>query len=401
MNNGHAALSVSELNRQIKEILEGSFPQLWVEGEISNFIRHGSGHMYFTLKDEQSEIRAVLFRGANQLLHFKPENGMKVLVNCRVSVYEIRGQYQIVINRMEPAGLGTLFLAFEALKKQLAAEGLFDADVKKPLPIIPQTIGVITSKSGAAVRDILQILARRAPYVEVILRPTLVQGAEAADDIVQAVAELGAHKNIDLIILGRGGGSLEDLWPFNEEQVARAIFHCPIPIISGVGHETDYTIADMVADLRASTPSAAAELAAPSFSDLLERLNTTSNSMTAMISNKLEMIWQHMDHLQDRFTLTRPDQIIAQLADQRLFMAKQLSQSMSLIRQKVSSRFDNILTALKTMNPDQVLKRGFAIATTSAGKVLRDPAVLDTGEIFNLRLAKGSMRAIKEKSAGS
>jgi len=219
-------LSVGELTRQVKEILEGSFSQLWVEGEISNFIHHSSGHMYFTLKDNEAEIRCVMFKGNNQYLHFKPENGMKILLNGRISVYAPRGQYQLVATRLEPAGLGTLFLAFEALKKELSAAGLFSDEFKKQLPKIPQTIGLITSKTGAAVQDMINVLGRRAPYVNLILRPTLVQGDTAAADIVNAIQEMDTSGELDLIIIGRGGGSLEDLWPFNEEKVAYAIFNC-------------------------------------------------------------------------------------------------------------------------------------------------------------------------------
>ena len=318
MNFDQPAISVSDLNHQIKELLEGSFPQLWVEGEISNFIYHSSGHMYFTLKDDESEIRAVMFKGNNQFLHFKPENGMRVFLNGRVSVYEPRGQYQLIAQRMEPAGLGTLFLAFEALKKQLSSEGLFDDDAKKPLPGIPKKIGIITSKTGAAIKDMMQVLERRAPYVELILRPTLVQGDDAAEDIVDAIREVSSDSSIDLIILGRGGGSLEDLWPFNEEKVARAIFDCTTPIISAVGHETDVTISDMVADLRAPTPSAAAELTAPSISELLSRVDGLNERLSGKLMRIMETQWQKMDHLQDRFTLQRPDAIIQRLHEHTL-----------------------------------------------------------------------------------
>jgi len=247
-------ISVSDLNKQIKGILENSISRFWVSGEISNFIHHSSGHMYFTLKDEKSEIRCVMFKGPNQLLHFKPENGMQILLEGEISVYEPRGQYQILVKKMEPAGIGTLYLAFEALKKQLSIEGLFDLDKKKKLPTYPQNIGIITSKTGAAVQDIFQVLHRRSPHVNIILRSTQVQGDKAANDIVEAINDMVSYNKLDVIIIGRGGGSLEDLWPFNEEPVARAIFSCPIPIISAVGHETDLSISDLVADMRAPTP---------------------------------------------------------------------------------------------------------------------------------------------------
>ncbi|MEE9572673.1 MAG: exodeoxyribonuclease VII large subunit, partial [Candidatus Neomarinimicrobiota bacterium] len=253
-------ITISELTAQIKNILESKFDSIWVSGEISNFKHHYSGHMYFTLKDDSTEIKAVMFKGFNQYLRIKPEDGMQVLANGRLSVYEQRGQYQLILTKLEPSGIGTLYLAFEALKKQLAKESLFDIDRKKELPKYPDTIGVITSQSGAAVQDIFRVMERRAPFVDVILRATKVQGEGAALDIVRAIEEFNEYKKINVIIMGRGGGSLEDLWPFNEEVVARAISASRIPIISAVGHETDYSISDMVADKYASTPSAAAEI---------------------------------------------------------------------------------------------------------------------------------------------
>lgn len=392
------SITVSDLNHQIKEILEGSFPQIWVEGEISNFVHHGSGHMYFTLKDERSEIRAVMFKGNNQFLHFKPENGMKVLLNGRVSVYEPRGQYQLIATRMEPAGLGTLFLAFEALKKQLSSEGLFDDSVKKPLPQIPEKMGIITSPTGAAIKDMMQVLERRAPYVELVIRPSLVQGSEAAADIVDAIQEISSDPSIDLIILGRGGGSLEDLWPFNEEKVARAIFECTIPIISAVGHETDVTISDMVADLRAPTPSAAAEMSAPSVDELISRVNGLDERMSGLLMGLMEINWQKMDNLQDRFTLQRPDAIIQRLQEHTMHLASSFSKAMALTIQTAKGRMDSLTSELKVLDPMNVLHRGYAIATSPSGKVLHDPAELTDGELFHLRLEKGSLQARKEKT---
>ena len=262
------AISVSDLNNQIKNILEKNISRFWVSGEISNFIHHTSGHMYFTLKDQKSEIRCVMFKGPNQSLQFKPENGMQVLLDGEISVYEPRGQYQILVKKMEPAGIGTLYLAFEALKKQLSSEGLFDIEKKQKLPTYPKNIGIITSKTGAALQDIFQVLDRRSPHVNLIVRSAHVQGDKAANDIVDAIHDMETYKKIDVLIIGRGGGSLEDLWPFNEEKVARAISSCPIPIISAVGHETDLSISDLVADMRAPTPSAAAELVSPSINDI-------------------------------------------------------------------------------------------------------------------------------------
>ena len=398
MIENNTAITVGELTRQIKEILEGSFSQLWVEGEISNYIHHSSGHMYFTLKDDEAEIRCAMFKGNNQYLRFKPENGMKVLLSGRISVYAPRGQYQLISTRLEPAGLGTLFLAFEALKKRLSAEGLFDDEFKKPLPKIPETIGLITSKTGAAVKDIINVLGRRAPYVKLILRPTLVQGDEAAVDIVNAIQEMDTSCEPDLIIFGRGGGSLEDLWPFNEEKVARAIFDCQTPTISAVGHETDTTIADLVADLRAPTPSAAAELAAPSIDELMQSLQTVDEKMRALLERKLEYFWQKMDHIQDRFALQRPDAFINRMTDLNTHLISALKQS---ILMKLQSRFGQLETLqaeLTVLNPKSILDRGYAIATADSGKIIHSPNELKTGELFRLQLAKGIISARKEKN---
>ena len=394
----NTTLSVSALTRQIKEILEGSFSQLWVEGEISNFVHHSSGHMYFTLKDDEAEIRCVMFKGYNQFMRFKPKNGMKVFLNGKVTVYAPRGQYQLMVTRLEPAGLGTLFLAFEALKKELATEGLFAVEFKKPLPKIPTTIGLITSKTGAAVQDMLQILGRRAPYVELVLRPTLVQGDEAAADIVKALQEMDKSGNVDLIILSRGGGSLEDLWPFNEEKVARAIFDSKTPIISAVGHETDVTIADMVADLRAPTPSAAAELAAPSIAELSQLINTVEEKMGSLLSYKLEHCWQKMDHLQDRFVMQRPDVFINRMTDFNAHLSAALKQSIMMKLQSHTGKLDKLQAELSALNPKSILDRGYAIATDEFGKIIHSPKELKSGALFNVQLSRGIMVARKEKN---
>src|SRR5256712_12757621 len=253
-------LTVSELNSLAQEILEETCPSIWVEGEISNLRRYPSGHTYFTLKDEGAQIAAVLFRGASQSLPFRPEDGLKVLARGRISLYEARGTFQIIVDALEPAGLGALQLAFEQLKARLLAEGLFDAARKRPLPALPRRIGIVASPAGAALRDILKVLSRRFANLEIVLAPSRVQGEGASLEIVEAIRLLNRLGGVDVLILARGGGSLEDLWPFNEDRVARAIAASGIPVISAIGHEVDGTIADLLADLRAPTPSAAAEL---------------------------------------------------------------------------------------------------------------------------------------------
>ena len=266
-------LTVSQLTEEIKDILESTFEEVWVEGEISNLRRPPSGHLYFTLKDEKSQIRGVLFKMQSRYLRFELEDGQHVICWGRVGIYEKRGEYQLILDYVEPKGVGSLQLAFEQLKERLCEEGLFDEARKRPLPMLPQRIGIVTSPTGAVIRDMLHILRRRYENIEIVLYPVKVQGAGAADEIAEGIEYLGHYAGVDLIIVGRGGGSLEDLWAFNEEAVARAIFASPVPIISAVGHETDFTIADFVADVRAPTPSAAAELAVREKEDLLRMLS--------------------------------------------------------------------------------------------------------------------------------
>ena len=388
------AISVSDLTQQIKNVLEGSFPILWVSGEISNFVHHGSGHMYFTLKDEKAEIRGVMFKGFNQFLHFKPENGMQVLLQGDITVYEARGQYQIVAKKMEPAGIGTLYLAFEALKKQLAAEGLFDPEVKQKLPAYPRRIGVITSQTGAAVRDIFQILERRALHIDVILRPSRVQGDKAALDLVEAINDMAAFDAVDVIILGRGGGSLEDLWPFNEEQVARAIFACPIPIISAVGHETDMSISDLVADMRAPTPSAAAEVVSPATSDLIEYIHGYERNLASIMQRDLQKRWQGLDSAKDRFVLQQPGQLLKQHRTRSRELVHLMMQAYRLGIQGFSGKFAGANEKLLAMNPMNILSRGYSIAYRETDqKIIRDPQDLGEGDPFELQTFKGTFRA--------
>jgi len=388
------AISVSDLTQQIKNVLEGSFPILWVSGEISNFVHHGSGHMYFTLKDEKAEIRGVMFKGFNQFLHFKPENGMQVLLQGDLTLYEARGQYQIVAKKIEPAGIGTLYLAFEALKKQLAVEGLFDLEVKQKLPVNPSCIGVITSQTGAAVRDVFQVLDRRAPHVDVILRPSRVQGDKAAIDLVEAINDMVTFDAVDVIIIGRGGGSLEDLWPFNEEPVARAIFSCPIPIISAVGHETDSSISDLVADMRAPTPSAAAELVSPAASDLVEYINGSERNLTSIMQRDLQKRWQGLDSTKDRFVLQQPSQLLKQHRTRSQEIIHLMVQAYRLGIQGFSGKFSSANEKLLALNPMNILSRGYSIAYREPdGKIIRDPKDLKEGDPFELHTFKGALRA--------
>ncbi|MFC1550668.1 exodeoxyribonuclease VII large subunit [Candidatus Neomarinimicrobiota bacterium] len=390
------ALTVSDLTSEIKNILESNFPELFVQGEISNFMHHNSGHMYFTLKDDKAEIRCAMFKGNNQFLHFKPEGGMHVFVNGRISVYEQRGAYQLIVKQMEPAGYGTLYLALEALKKQLQSEGLFDEDRKLVLPQFPNTVGIITSETGAVFQDIHQILERRAPFVELVLRPTLVQGDLAADDIVKALDDLQRIQAIDVIILGRGGGSIEDLWPFNEEKVARAISDCTIPIISAVGHETDFTIADYVCDLRAATPSAAAEIVISSKSEIQSDLNNLLQRIAHRIEFFLEQRWQNYDQVSARLISQRPDKKIQRWNSDLDFNIKRLKRATNHIYSENLSRLTVVRGKLESLDPKSILNRGYSIAyQLPERQIIRTQDDIINGEEFELQTGSGSIFAEK------
>jgi len=392
------SISISELTNQIKNLLEGNFQQIWVSGEISNFKHHYSGHMYFTLKDDSAEIKVVMFKGFNQYLRFKPEDGMQVLANGRLSVYEQRGQYQLILKQLEPSGVGTLYLAFEALKKQLADEGLFDYDKKKELPKYPNTVGVITSQSGAAVQDIFQILERRAPFVDIILRATKVQGVGAANDIVQAIEEFNEYKKVDIIILGRGGGSLEDLWPFNEEIVARAISASTIPIISGIGHETDYSISDMVADKYAPTPSAAAEIVSPSVSDITEIFEQLEIKLETFIKNLIERNWQSIDELINRHSRQQPQKIIELQYKELEKLSNRFINSIMQNRKYWGMKFTPLFEKLSTLSPKAILERGYSVAFKLPDRqIIRTSGDIDDGQEFELLTSHGSIAAKKLK----
>jgi len=292
--------AVSRLVREARGVLEGSFPLLWVEGEISNLAMPASGHIYFTLKDEAAQVRCAMFRNRNRQLRFVPANGMQVLLRVRVTLYEGRGEFQLVVEHMEEAGSGALQRAYDALKHRLGKEGLFDQAFKKELPAIPMSIGVVSSPDGAAVHDILTVLKRRFPAVNVILYPVAVQGGNSVQQIAQAIELADQRQECDVLILSRGGGSLEDLWSFNDEQVARAIFACTLPVISAVGHEVDFTIADFVADIRAATPSAAAEIAVPDSAEWLKKLQSYHQRLTRLVTDYLKNESRHIHYLQQR-----------------------------------------------------------------------------------------------------
>ena len=393
-----SVLTVSQITAQVKSVLDGTFRSVLVEGEISNFLHHGSGHMYFTLKDDKAELRAVMFQGDNSRLKFIPEGGMKVLVRGKVTVYEARGVYQIIIKEMEAAGLGALYLAFETLKKKLAAEGLFADERKQPLPSYPATIGVITSGTGAALQDIRNILSRRAPHVNIVVRPTLVQGKEATEDIVTAIQEFSQWGGADILIVSRGGGSIEDLWCFNEESVARAIAACPVPLISAVGHETDFTISDFAADVRAPTPSAAAEIASPPLDDLLAYLNEAERRITEAVGRRIEIAWQKLDGFTARYGFQKPQNLEDEKFRYLGEVEKRIGQQIEFILSLQQSKFQGLNDRLLSASPKNILKRGYSIVhTLPERQIMASVEKLKVGEEFGVIMSDGEVTAVPKK----
>jgi len=430
------ALSVSELNHQARHLLETSFMQVWVEGELSGFSRPSSGHWYFSLKDRNCQIRCAMFRGANQRVRPAPKEGELVRIRGKVTLYENRGDFQIIVEHLEPAGAGALQQAFEALKLKLFNEGLFSTERKKPIPALPRHIGVVTSPTGAAIHDILTVLARRCPGIPVTLYPTAVQGQAATADIVAAIGRAVVHNRADVLIIGRGGGSLEDLWCFNEEAVARAIAACPIATVSAVGHEVDTTIADYVADLRAPTPSAAAEKISPDQSIWLRQLQAISERLQAAmgrqhtaLENRLlqlsarlkdprrslqekaqrldgldvrlsramaqmtQRLHMRTDHLQQRLAMQSPNRQLASASERVLRATTGLNLA---IQQALKSRREQLDYTAQTLNlvsPLATLGRGYAIVKDDQGKIVRHAGQLEAGQAISARVASGTVHA--------
>ena len=388
--------TVSNLNTRIRELLEHQLTDVWVKGEISNFHHHpSSGHMYFTLKDRGGELRCTMFRMNNSYLKFKPSDGMEVRLFGLVTVYEKRGQVQLKVSIMEPIGLGDLYRSYELLKRSLNEEGLFDDKHKTKLPSYPNKIGIITSGSGSAYQDILNVLSRRAPNINVLLRSVKVQGDGAAEEIVNAIDLFNKYGGIDILVLARGGGSIEDLWSFNEEKVARAIFNSSIPVISGIGHETDFTIADFVADLRAPTPSAAAELAVPLLDDLLLYLSESNNRLIRAMKTRLEQKWQIKDQMHNRISYQQP---ITKIERQFEKLDRLYDRSLKTINVKYDKwhqHTESLSKQLLSLGPKQVLERGYAIPFDRSGKIIRRADQISIGEAFELKTARGSLGAKK------
>lgn len=380
--------TVSQINGYVKKILDHNIVlnNVWVKGEISNFKHHYSGHMYITLKDEGGVLKAVMFKGNAQSLAFEPSDGMKVLARGRVSVYEAGGAYQLYIEEMIPDGVGELYIAYEQLKKQLEEEGLFSPEHKKPIPQFPRSVGVVTASTGAAVRDIINVITRRYPLAKIVLYPAQVQGTGAAQSIVGAIEYFNAVGGVDTLIVGRGGGSIEDLWAFNEEITARAIFNSKIPVISAVGHETDFTIADFVADLRAPTPSAAAEIAVPSVIELRNRINTDKNRISQNIVQRVES----SRLLLKRFKMRTPKEKIDDYSLRLDALMRSMENSLRMKTMSMKNQLAEKAAKLDALSPLQTLSRGYSIPTTEDGSVIRSAKELTENMEFTLRLKDGS-----------
>lgn len=393
MNMNKPVFNVSEINNYIKMLIDHDMLlyQVWVKGEISNFKFHSSGHIYMTLKDESSAIRAVMFRNANIHLKFKPENGMKVIARGRVTVYERDGQYQLYVDEMQPDGIGSLYIAFEQLKAKLQKEGLFDETRKKPLPRFPKRIGVVTSPTGAAIRDILHVLGRRYACAEVLIFPVLVQGLQASSQIVEGIQYFNKEDNVDVIITGRGGGSIEELWAFNEEIVARAVAQSKIPVISAVGHETDFTIVDFVSDLRAPTPSAAAEMAVPSRYELQDRINNLQARLYFAVNTGIENRRVKVENITWSAAFRNP---LDKIYESRLVLDelnKRMEKGIAYQIRKNKESLGFLCGKLDALSPLSVLARGYGIAKKNDGTIIKSVDEVSKEERIDVQLSDGNL----------
>lgn len=388
-------IKVSELNNYIKSVIDNDerLNTVYIRGELSNFKRHYTGHLYFTLKDETSLIKCIMFKSYTTYLNFEPKDGMSVVILGTVSVFERDGVYQIYAKGMEPDGMGALYTAYEQLKEKLSLEGLFDEKYKKPIPVLPKAIGVVTSKTGAVIRDIINVTTRRFPNVNIKLYPSAVQGEGAAETIVKGIEFFNREKNVDTIIIGRGGGSLEDLWPFNEEITARAIFASELPIISAVGHETDFTIADFVADLRAPTPSAAGELAVPDINEVKWKIQNINGRLSNALKKKSDNLKIKLDSLKNAKVLKEPLEIVhRKMLDTDKYI-KDLEKVFSLKIKDNHIKLATQMGRLENLSPLKTLMRGYSVVENLEGKVINSVEQLTTGDVISIRLTDGSRNA--------
>lgn len=397
IQNKSAVITVSQLNFYIKSLFDSdvNLSYVFLSGEISNFTNHyRTGHLYMTLKDANASVKAVMFRSSASRLKFVPENGMKVIVKGRVSVFERDGQYQVYIDDMQPDGAGALTIAFEQLKLKLQKQGLFDMEAKKPIPKFPRKIGVVTSPTGAAIQDIRNIVFRRFPSAEIILYPVLVQGDGAAQQIADAIEYFNQNDLVDVLIVGRGGGSIEDLWAFNEEIVAYAIYNSIIPVISAVGHETDFTISDFVADLRAPTPSAAAELAVPDKAELLNNLKFLLKHCNQAMADILSGKRNELEYITSSVYLKNPLMLIRQKQMQFDSVTSRIRNSALLTLAEEKTRFAKAASALDSLSPFKVLARGYSVVTDADGKIISASKDLKKDDIINIKFSKGNAECI-------
>lgn len=384
--------SVSDITRNIKKLIEDHFSSVWVKGEISNLRGYPSGHFYFIIKDEHSTMNVVMFKGYKEKIKFDLEDGMSVILHGRISIYEARGQYQMIVDHAAPDGIGALQLAFEQLKNKLKAEGLFDENNKKTLPLLPQTIGIVTSLQGAVIHDMKNILKRRFENIDIIIYPVRVQGEGAAKEIVEGIDYFSHEKNVDIVIVGRGGGSLEDLWAFNEEIVARSIAACTIPIVSAVGHETDFCISDFVADLRAPTPSAAAELCVPMKENLSSQISSFQNRIYTAVQHKLLSQKKELSFLMK--SIPTPQMVLDQLHFRLNDMENQMLKS---IQERIKDRqhqLSNSQLKINLLSPKNILKRGYIIGKDVSGKIVKHKQDLHEGDEIQLIFYDGEIKAV-------
>ncbi|MBE7054581.1 MAG: exodeoxyribonuclease VII large subunit [Ruminococcaceae bacterium] len=392
MTDSRRIATVTQINNYIKAILDKVpvLQNVWIKGEISNFKLHSSGHIYLTLKDEGAVLKAVMFKSAAASLKFKPADGMKILARGRISVYEAGGQYQMYIEEMEAEGTGDLYAKFEELKKRLSDEGLFDEKRKKPIPTFPAKIGIVTSPTGAAIRDMVNVLRRRCPMVSAVIYPCLVQGENASRSIVEGIEYFNSHKNVDVIIVGRGGGSIEDLWAFNEEITARAVAASLIPVISAVGHEIDFTICDFVADLRAPTPSAAAELAVPDIIELKRAIDSYSNRLSISLKSKLDSQYRQLELLSKRSVFTRFNKILEEREQTIDFMFDRFLNAYKNKAEVAEKLFSALCGKLSALNPLSIFERGYCTALKD-GKAINCINQVETGDKIILRVTDGEL----------
>ena len=388
-------LTVSELNAYVKRMFDAdrSLNAVSVTGEISNLTIHRTGHLYFSLKDQDSQIKAVMFRSSAATLKFIPENGMKVIVRCSVSVYAATGSYQLYVNTMQPDGIGSLYLAYEQLKSKLESEGLFDEIYKKTLPRFPKSVGVITSPTGAAVRDIINVTGRRYPSARIYLYPSLVQGEGAEENLIEALDYFEKSRLADVIIIGRGGGSIEDLWAFNGERLARKIFECKTPIISAVGHETDFTICDFVADMRAPTPSAAAELAVPDYRELMLRIDNFHERMAKALCRRVEISEERLNSIKSNTILKNTAGIFENREDKIMEYKNTIK---TVLENKISNLFADLAVAsgkANALSPLATLARGYSVAMNENKKIIRSVNDVKSGDTLVVRVKDGSVVA--------